>query len=61
MFSRVQNPLLAQSVFSVEQAWRTCRLGGKTADRQHSNFTQKRGFSQVLEMLLWINKSLQIN
>src|SRR5271166_438292 len=48
-------------VFAVQQSWRTCRLEGKTTDRQQLNFTGKEGFSQVGEWGLWINKYIVFN
>jgi hypothetical protein len=38
----------------VQRTWRTCRLGGKTADRQHLNSTENGRFSQVAGRGLWI-------
>ena len=42
----------------VQRSWRTCRLGGRTTDRQQINFTGKGGDSQAGGWGLWINKCM---
>jgi hypothetical protein len=65
MLSRPLSLPLAQGFFGGQQAWRTCRFGGKITNRQHLNFTEKQPFSQDDGTGLWITNprillSLQI-
>jgi hypothetical protein len=41
--------------------WRTCQLRGKTANRQHPNFTGNQAFSQAEENTLWINNRISFS
>jgi hypothetical protein len=51
-------PTPGAGLLRFQRSWRTCRLGGKTANRQHLNFTGFAVFSQGLVQPLWINKLL---
>ena len=60
MFSRVRDLLLARSVRGPA-VLADVSMGGRTTDRQHLNFTGKGEDSQAGGLVLWINKSLNIN
>jgi hypothetical protein len=61
MLSRRSGQPLAQGFLRSKSAWRTCRFGGKTTNRQLLNFNGKRVISQVAGGRLWINKYAVFN